>query len=374
MVKFVDLKRLHSSLVSSFTKTLRRHILNSNFVLGESVQRFEKNFSSYLGVKYAVGVNSGTDALMISLKSLGLEKGEEVIVPAFTFVSTASSVVLMGGRPVFCDIEEDTLGMDVEDLKKKITSKTKAVICVHLYGNPCNILEIKRICRKNKIFLIEDACQAHGAKVKFRGSFKFVGTFGDCGCFSFYPSKNLGALADGGMLVSSKKSIYKKALILRDCGRISKNVFLHPGFNTRLSSIQASFLDIKLRYLDEWNRRRKKIAGWYKQLLEDVPQVKIVPEEKYGECVYHLIGILTSQRDALLEFLKSKGIEVGIHYPFPLHLQPCFKYLNYKKGDFPVSEKIASSILTLPLHPYLSYKEIRYVCYQIKKFYTSKKQ
>jgi len=363
-IKFLDLNRIHSNLSKKFLIIFKRHLKNSDFILGKELLKFEREFAKYCGTKYCVGVSSGTDALRLSLISLGIKKGDKVIVPDFTFIATATAVVHVGAEPVFCDIEEDTLGINPFDLEKKITSKTKAIVCVHLFGNPCNIKEILKIAKKYDLKVIEDTSQAHGAQVDN----KKVGSFGDLGCFSFFPSKNLGALGEAGCIITNKKKLYEHILKLRNCGRNFRNDFTELGFNNRLDTLQAGFLRIKLKYLDKWNQERKRIVSWYKKFLK-LKEVKFLPEEKYGTCVYHILSILCKRRNELADFLKKKGIETKIYYEKPLHLQPCFKFLGYKKGDFPISEKISKNILSLPLYPGLRFEEVKFICESIKRFY-----
>ncbi len=363
-IKFLDLKRIHSPLHKEFVKSFEKHLKNSEFVLGRSLRKFEEEFAKYCGAKYCVGVSSGTEALKLSLIALGVKRGDQVIVPDFTFIATATCAVYLGAEPVFCDIEEDSLGIDPQEVEKKITKKTKAIICVHLFGNPCDIKSILRIAKKYKLKVIEDACQAHGA----HAGNKKVGTWGDVGCFSFFPSKNLGALGEGGAIITNKKKIYEYLLELRNCGRDSKNNFTKIGFNDRLDALQASFLRIKLRYLDKWNHQRRKIVSWYKKFL-DSQEIRFAPQEKYGKSVCHILSILCERRDELINFLRKKGVETKVYYPLPLHSQLCFKYLKNDPLEFSVSKKIAKNILSLPLYPGLKIEEVRYVCKAIKEFY-----
>ncbi len=367
-VKFVDLKRMHYPFVDEFSVYLRRHIKDSDFILGKDVELFEEEFARFCGAKYCVGTSSGTDAVKLALLACGVKKGDEVVVPTFTFIGRILGAVYLGARPVFCDVEDDTLGIDIQDLKSKITFKTRAIVPVHLYGNPCNIEEILKIARKRGIKVIEDACQAHGARLSSSG--KMAGSVGDCGCFSFYPSKNLGALGDAGAIITNRKDIYRRLKKLRDYGRSSKYVSHRLGFNNRLDTIQASFLRLKLKYLDRDNQRRRKIASWYRGLLEGLEEVKVLPQEKYGDCIYHILAIICPYREKLSLFLRKKGIETGIHYPVPLHLQPCFKKLGFKKDKFPVSERLSKSVLSLPMHPYLRKGEVEFVCRNIREFYS----
>ncbi|MCM8800303.1 MAG: DegT/DnrJ/EryC1/StrS family aminotransferase, partial [Candidatus Omnitrophica bacterium] len=328
---------------------------------------FEKEFAHFCGAKYAVGVSSGTDALFLSLLSLGIGEGDEVIVPVFTYIATALVVSHTGARPVFVDIREDTYNIDPEKIEKLITKNTKAIIPVHLYGQPADMPRILELARKYKLKVIEDAAQAHGAKIKINHKWQMVGSIGDIGCFSFYPSKNLGALGDGGLIITDSQKIYKKLLILRDYGRISKYIHKIIGYNCRLDTLQAAILRVKLKKLLKWNRLRQESAKKYNRYLKDIKGI-ITPYVSEGvEHVYHIYAIRTKFRKKILEEFKKRGIISLVHYPLPLHLQPAYKDLGYKRGDFPIAEKVSQEILSLPIFPHITDRQIRYVVEAIKE-------
>ena len=378
-IKLVDLKEEYKNIKLKIEQALIDVFEEQNFILGSNVSVFEKRFAKFLGVKFVVGVSSGTDALELALRSLGIGYKDEVIVPAMTFYSTASAVVYVGARPVFVDVEEDTGSIDTNKIEEYIINtkrrnkklKVKAIIPVHLYGNPANIEKILYIAQKYNLYIIEDASQSHGAEVqlKLKGKKIKVGGIGDIGCFSFYPTKNLGCYGDGGAIVTNNKKIYKKIKLLHDYGRISKYKHLTLGYNKRLDTIQAAILNVKLRYLNIWNKKRVQIAKFYNEYLKDIPYVELLNYDKYGSSVYYAYTIKVHRRDLLQKHLERNNIKTLIYYPIPLHLQPAFKFLGYKKFDFPIAEKLAKEVISLPMHPELKKEKIEYVCKIITKFY-----
>lgn len=359
-VKFIDFSREYNFLKKELNEKLSGILRGGNYILGEELKKFEAEFAYYCGTKFAVGVNSGTDALFLALRCLGIREDDEVIVPAFTYLATALAVSYTQARPVFCDIEEETYGIDIEALERKITPKTKAIIVVHLYGHPVKMQEVLKIARKYQLKVIEDCAQAHGARIGYKD--RRVGSFGDLGCFSFYPTKNLGCYGDGGMIVTNSESQYKNLVMLRDYGRQSKYKHKIIGYNTRLDTIQAGILRIKLKYLDNWNKKRRMLASYYSKLLQDMDEIILPQEEEGAYHVYHLYVIrVKKRRDKLYKLMLAKGIQTLIHYPIPCHLQPVYRQLKYKKGDFPVAEEVAEEVISLPLYPFLRKKEIGYV-------------
>lgn len=361
-IQFSDLGAQHKEIGQQIRQAISRVIKRSDFILGEDVGLLEKEFSYSCGSKYAVGVSSGTAALFLALASLDISQGDEVIVPDFTYIATALAVSYTGARPIFVDIEESTYNIDVAKIKKAITPKTKAIIPVHLFGQPANMPEILKIAKEHNLKVIEDAAQAHGARIKISaGAWKVVGSIGDIGCFSFYPSKNLGALGDGGMIVTNNKVLYKKLLMLRDYGRVSKYEHAMIGYNSRLDTLQAAILRIKLKKLEKWNRLRQKAAKIYEQYLKGRDGVTLPYASKSVKHVYHVYPIRIKRRNEIYEQLRKNGVGVIIHYPIPLHLQKAYSNLRYRKGEFPVSEKVAREIISLPMHPFLKRKQIRYV-------------
>lgn len=360
-IPFYDLKLENKKQRRELSTSFKKTVENSSFILGKNVEEFEREWAKYLGVKYAVGVGNGTDALIIAIKACGIGSGDEVIIPAFTFVATSFAITLNGATPVFVDIDPKTHSIDVGLIEKAITKKTKAIIPVHLYGNPADMDKIIHIAKKHKLLIIEDAAQAHGAEYKK----KKAGTMGHVGCFSFYPAKNLGALGDGGAVVTNNKVLYGKILKLRNYGQIKKYHSESFGFNSRLDEMQAGFLRIKLATLDHANKKRRKIVDVYKKELSTY--VKFPRETENGKSCYHLFTIQLKSRAKRMKRLQKMGVSTLIHYPIPLHLQKAYKSLGYKKGDFPVSETIAETTVSLPLFPSMSLRQARYVISSVLK-------
>jgi dTDP-4-amino-4,6-dideoxygalactose transaminase len=351
-------------MLTQYKKMLDVIFNSGDYILGKSVSKFEQNFASYIGVRCCVGVASGTDAMLLSVKALGLQKGDEVIVPAFTFSATVSPLLLLGLKPILVDIYKNKPLIDVSQIEKVVTKKTKVIIPVHMYGMMCNMKEIKKIAKKHKVFIIEDACQAHGCEIDGKNA----GSMGDIGIFSFYPSKNLGAFGDAGAIVTDKKALAEKLYLLRNHGQSEKYLHDIVGFNSRLDSIHAAILSEKLRYLDSNNSKRRKIARLYVKLLSGLP-LTVVTNDFSTASNLHLFVVKTKKRDSLLKFLKKRGITCGIHYPIPIHLLPAFKSLGYKKGAFPNSESLANECLSLPMFPEITREEIIYIVNSIKLFY-----
>lgn len=353
MVPMVDLKKEFSEIKTEVLETLTEILESAHFILGPKVSELEKKISDYNGVSASIGVASGTDALHLSLDALGIGEGDEVITTPFTFFATAEAVIYTGATPVFVDAEPDTLNIDVNLIEKKITKKTKAIIPVHIFGHPAGMEEIKKLAQKHNLKVIEDCAQAFGAAINN----KKVGSFGDAGCFSFYPSKNLGAYGDGGMITLNDPVIADTIKKLRNHG--SGGAYKHEsvGFNSRLDEIQAGILLIKLKRIDEYNSKRRQNAALYNKFLSG--NVKC-PQEKNG-CyhVYHQYTIMSPERDKIQNKLKDNGISSVVYYPIPLHLQEALGFLEYKEGDFPVAEKAAKEVLSLPMYPGLEEKTIK---------------
>ncbi|MEW6075316.1 MAG: DegT/DnrJ/EryC1/StrS family aminotransferase [Candidatus Omnitrophota bacterium] len=366
-IQFSNLHLQHAQIRKEINSAIKTVIGKSNFILGEEVRLFEAEFARFCGTKYAVGVSSGTSALFLALKSLGIGQGDEVIVPAFTYIATAFAVSYTGAKPVFVDVDERTYNIDIGMLKSAINDKTKAIIPVHLYGQPAQMAEIMNIAKAHNVRVIEDSAQAHGAEIEMPQGVGWVktGSVGDVGCFSFYPSKNLGAMGDGGMVVTNNKEIYEKVTMLRDCGRRSKYEHLVVGYNSRLDTLQAAILRAKLKRLAVWNKMRQKAAGIYNALLKgsDLILPHVGPSVTH---VYHVYAIRTKKRDVLFqEFAKNK-IGVVIHYPVPLHLQKAYAGLGYHTGDLPVSERVSQEVISLPMYPHLKEADIKKVVKVIK--------
>ena len=327
---------------------------------------FEEAFAAYIGVAHAVGVGNGTDAVRIGGLALGLERGDKIITTPHTYVATTMALSAQGIMPVFCDIEAETYNMDPNLLDLALAKHKDVKVCipVHLYGHSAPMDEILGVCARHGVKVLEDACQAHGAPQKGRK----VGGIGDAAAFSFYPTKNLGCFGDGGVVVTDSDETYKKALALRTFGEEGKHVHVMEGFNSRLDSLQAALLMRKLPLLDSWNEKRRSLAEAYREGLKGTPL--ILPEEApWTRHVYHLFVVRSERRDALRTYLSEKGVTTLIHYPTAIHLQKVYDHLGYGKGSFPISEKIISEIITLPMYPSLTREEILYTCDVIREFY-----
>lgn len=372
-IPFLNLTMQDKLILTDVQHMVRMTAKKSSFILGPDVRAFEEEFASYCGSNFAVGVNSGTDALFLSLLAMGIGPGDEVIVPAFTFIATAFAVSYTGATPVFADIDKDTYNLDPDSFSSAITKRTKGVIPVHLFGQCADMSAIMAIARKRGIKVVEDACQAHGSvyhssNVRRRtlDVGRKAGAIGDTGCFSFYPTKNLGGWGDGGLITTNDKPTYEKLRILRDCGRDKlRYEHVRVGYNSRLDSLQAVVLREKLKFLDQWNAKRKMFACEYGRLLSSVEEI-VTPHEHPGH-VYHAYCIRLKKRDRLQSHLHSKGIGTVVYYPLPLHLQKAYKGLKYSAGNFPVSERTCKEILALPMHPFLTMAQIRFVVSQIKQ-------
>ncbi len=355
MIPFVNLKDEYKFLSEELNPKINDTLKKGIFILGKEVEKFEEEFSDYLGVEHAVSVNSGSDALFLAIKSLGIGVGDEVITVSHTFISSVDAIIRNGAKPVFVDINEDTYCIDISKIKKKISINTKAILVVHLYGHPADMDQISTLAEELNIFLIEDTCQAHGAE--FKGI--KVGTIGIIGCFSFYPTKNLGAYGDGGMIVTNDSDLAEKLKKLRNYGQSKKYYHDFTGLNSRLDEIQASILRIKLLYLDDWNKRRAEIAKLYNNHLKKSDLI-LPMEKKHFKHVYHLYVIRSANRDELKDVLLKNGIQTQIHYPIPVHKQKA--YINsYKNVNLPITEKICREILSLPMHPFLNDEEVVFI-------------
>lgn len=366
-IPVLDLNRQNALIKREMGLALAKTLKRSDFILGEEEKLFEAEFAAFCGRRFAVGVNSGTDALFLSLLGLGIGAGDEVIVPVFTYIASAFAVTYTGARPVFVDIDEKTYNIDVEKIEKAITGKTKAIMPVHLYGQPADMKPVLALARKYKLKIVEDAAQAHGAKYRLSNNcWRMAGSMGDLGCFSFYPTKNLGALGDGGMIAVDDKKIYEGLLMLRDYGRKSRYEHVRLGYNSRLDTVQAAILRIKLRHLRKWNQLRRESAAVYKKELKGVKGIIIPFESDYSHHVFHVYAARLKNRKKVMERFKAEGIGALIHYPIPLHLQKVYKGLGYKKGDFPVAERVAQEIVSLPMYPYLKKSQIKFIAKVIK--------
>ena len=362
-IPFVDLKAQYLSLKGEIQKAINDVIEDSAFVMGKYVTKFEEEFAKFCNVKYAVGVSSGTDALILALKACGIGQDDEVITVPNTFIATTEAITMSGAKVRFVDINPDTYNIDVTKVEEAITGATRAIIPVHLYGQPADIEPILEIAKRHDLKVIEDAAQAHGAEYKGQK----VGTFGDVACFSFYPSKNLGAYGDAGIIVTNNEAIAQRTAMLRDHGTTTSKYESHiEGLNCRLDGIQAAILSVKLRCLAQWNEARRNAASLYDKLLENIDGI-VTPEVMDGvKHVYHLYVIRLKNRGVVQQRLREHGINTGIHYPIPLHLQPAYRYLNLARGSYPVAERVTAEILSLPMFPELSEEQIFYIVSKLK--------
>ncbi len=359
-IPFFNAKREHAEILPELFKAVERVYDSGRFVLGDEGAALETEFSSYIGAKYGIGVNSGSDALFLALKALGIDENSEVITVSHTFVSTVDSIVRCGAKPVFVDVEPETFCIDTAKIEEKITERTKAILPVHLYGHPADLNEVLTIAKQNDLSVVEDACQAHGAEYKGRK----VGSFGNAGCFSFYPVKNLGACGDGGMVTTNDSSLAERIKLLRNYGQSRKYYHEVVGINSRLDELQAAILRVKLSRLDEGNEKRRRLAALYNELLERA-DVELPSERRYAKHVYHLFVIRLARRDNCQRLLQKSGIQTQIHYPIPVHKQKAYESFHSTK-DLAVTQMICSEILSLPLYPSLSDEEVVYVARKTK--------
>jgi dTDP-4-amino-4,6-dideoxygalactose transaminase len=345
-IPFVDLRSLHTEINEELREVFDRVLSSSAFVLGPEVERFEQEFAAYVGTSNCVAVSTGTAALHLALAALGIGPGDEVITVPHTFIATAEAITAVGARPVFIDIDPVSFTMDPALLEVAITSRTRAIIPVDLYGQVADMEPIQEVANRHGIPLIEDACQAHGAEYKGRKA----GSFGLAGCFSFYPGKNLGACGEGGAVTTNDADFAQRIRLWRDHGSSKRYEHIFPGLNMRMEGLQGGILSVKLKYLDHWNDQRRQAAAAYSAALVNT-DIAIPTEMDYGRHVYHLYVVQSNSRDALRQQLANEGIESGLHYPIPLHLQKAYSSLGYKEGDFPVTERVKSRILSLPMYP-----------------------
>lgn len=390
-IPLIDLKAQYESLAEDLNKATLGILSSANYIMGKTVLDFEKEFANYIGVKHAISVGNGTDALVLALKAMGIGKGDEVITTPFTFFATAEAISAVGGTPVFVDVDKETFNIDTTKIEEKITSKTKAIMPVHIFGQSADMDEINEIAKKHNLMVIEDACQAIGGKYKGRK----VGSLGDVACFSFFPTKNLGCAGDGGMIVTDNDEIAIIARALRTHGsgengqkaynllnNIEEEVqkaegandtVYNPlkyynyliGFNTRLDAIQAAILDIKIKEIDKWNAKRREIVEAYNKALQSNELVTPVARD-YNEHVYHMYILQSENREEVIEKLKEAGIATGVYYPVPLHLQKVYKSLGYKEGDMPIAEYLSHRTFAIPVYPELNEEQIDYIISKIK--------
>lgn len=363
-VPFLDLQAQYRSLKEDIDLSIHDVLDSSIYILGPHVEAFEKNFAQYSGVKHCVAVNSGTAALELLLRAWKIGPGDEVITVANSFFASAEAISLVGATPILVDCNEDDALMDVRAVERAITSHTKAVIPVHLYGQCADMDPLIDLCKQHNVRIIEDACQAHGAMYKG----KRAGSMGAASAFSFYPGKNLGAYGEGGALTTNDDEIAASMRLLRDHGMPAKYTHAVVGTNNRMDAMQGAVLGVKLPHLEQWNETRRMHAETYRKLLADIPGIKIVKEHTDRTHVYHLFVIRCAKRDALQSFLKTRDIQTLIHYPTPIHLQPAYSNRGWKEGDFPQAETLSKEILSLPMFPEMTQEQIQEVCTAIRDF------
>ncbi|MNX33692.1 dTDP-3-amino-3,6-dideoxy-alpha-D-galactopyranose transaminase [compost metagenome] len=363
MIPILDLKPQYESLQAQMDEAILAAVRSGQYINGPNVKAFEKELADYLGSKHAIGLNSGTDALHLALRALDIGPGDEVITVPFTFVATTEAIGIVGAKPVFVDIDPVTYNMDPAEVEAKITPRTKAIMPVHLYGQPADMEALMAIAKKHNLYVIEDCAQAIGATING----KRVGTIGTIGCFSFFPSKNLGAYGDGGACTTDDPELAARITALRGHGGRVKYHHEELGVNSRLDEVQAAVLRVKLPHLDQWNAARREVAKRYNELLKDIPGV-MLPEELSGTLpVYHQYTIRLKDRDGIQESLKNRGIQTMVYYPVPLHLQKVHDYLDCESGDFPISERAAREVLSLPIFPELTLEQQQEVAEALRR-------
>jgi dTDP-4-amino-4,6-dideoxygalactose transaminase len=375
-IPFLDLKAQYKLIKDEITPAIQNVLDNTAYVLGRSVFDFEKEFAEAHDVKYCHGLSSGTDGNHIALWALGIGPGDEVIIPANTFIATAWGATLCGAKPVFVDCHPESYNIDPAKVEAAITSKTKAIVAVHLYGQPADMDPLKKIADKHNIFLVEDCAQAHLAEYNE----KKIGGLSEIGSFSFYPGKNLGAYGEGGAVITNNEKLAQKMKMLRDHGAEEKYHHSIYGHNYRMDGIQGAVLGVKLKHLHDWTNGRRRVAQKYNELLADIEGLILPKEMEYAKHVYHLFVVQVkssrglsvetqNKRDEFQKYLSENGISTGLHYPIPLHLQKCFAHLGYKKGDFPVTEALADQGISLPMFPELTDEQLNYISEKIHEFF-----
>jgi dTDP-4-amino-4,6-dideoxygalactose transaminase len=364
-VPFLDLKAQYKTIKDEISAAINEVIENTAFAGGPFVAKFENEFAKFCGAQYAIGVGNGTDALWASLVALGIGAGDEVITTPNTFIATAEAISLSGATPVFVDIDEQTHNINPALIEAAITPKTKAIIPVHLFGQPADMDPIMAIAEKHGLKVVEDACQAHGAEYKGRKA----GSIGAAGCFSFYPGKNLGAYGEGGGIVTNDEALAAKIRMFRDHGQAKKYYHDIIGWNARLDGIQGAVLNVKLKYLSDWNEARRRHARDYTAGLSSIKDVVVPQEAEYAKHVYHIYALRVQDRDKFMAYLNEKGIACGIHYPIPLHLQNAYAFMQKGSGSFPIAEKCAAEYVSLPMFAELTDEQVAYIVEQIKEYY-----
>ena len=363
MIPLLDLGAQYQQVGAELETAVLQVLRSGRYILGEPVAQFERDFADYCGTRHAVAVNSGTSALHLALLAAGIGRGDEVITTPFTFVATVAAILLAGARPVLVDVDPVTLTLDPAQVEAAISPATKAIIPVHIYGQMADMDPLMLLANRRGLVVIEDACQSHGAE--YRG--RRAGGLGLAGCFSFYPGKNLGACGEGGLLVTDSDAVATAARCLRDWGQKERYNHIAKGFNYRMDAIQGAALGVKLKYLEEWTEKRRRHARHYDQLLDGIGPIERPVEMRGRRHVYHVYAIRSRDRTMLQESLAAQGIQTGLHYPIPVHLQPAYADLGYRRGDFPVSELAAQQVLSLPMYPELTPAQIDTVAEAVKR-------
>jgi len=364
-IPFLNLSTIHERIRSEMQQVFTEVYDSNWYILGTNLEKFERDYAEYNNTNYCIGVSNGLDALILSLKALEIGKNDEVIVPSNTYIASVLAITRVGATPVFVEPKNDTYNINPDLIEEKITKKTKAIMPVHLYGQACEMDKIVNIAKANNLFIVEDNAQAHGSSYNR----KLTGSFGDVNGVSFYPGKNLGALGDAGAVTTDNKELSDKIKALRNYGSPKKYINTYMGYNCRLDEIQAAFLSVKLKYLNAWTLERKEIAKTYNQMLGGT-ELKLPKFEEKSDHVFHLYVVRTEKRDELKHYLHIKGIGTLIHYPIPPHLQKVYKYLGFKKGDFPIAEDISNTSLSLPLWVGITNEQIEYITDCIKRFFN----
>jgi len=368
-IPFYTSTREYEANKSEFDNAIKGVMERGDFILGSEVAEFEREAATYLGVSYAVGVASGSDALVIGSDILGFKNGAEVLTPTFTFFASTSCVARLGGKPILVDQDPDTLNMDLRDAEKRISKRTAGIIPVHLFFQSMPMQEVVSFAQENDLKVLEDAAEAWGMESMVNGSYRKAGTVGDIGIYSFFPTKTLGAYGDAGLIVTNDEALFKKIKSYRVHGSTEKYHHDYIGYNSRLDTLQAAILRIKLRKIENAIKVRARLGAHYLERLSRIPGLRFPKALDAKKSVYYVFNILAPRRDELATYLKEKGIGTSIYYPIPLHLQKCFAYLGHKKGDFPVAERTCEEIIALPIFPELSDDEVDYICDQIATFY-----
>lgn len=370
-VNFYESQREYLEKKDEFNRAIQSVLEKGNFILGEQVSQLENKIQEYCQVKYAIGVASGTDALTIASDILGFKDGKEVITSPFTFLASASCITKHKGRPVFVDIDEETFALDVDKIEEKINQNTIGILPIHLFNQMVDMDRIMDIAENHQLRVLEDAAEAFGMRWKGKGSqYQHSGTIGDFGVFSFFPTKTLGGYGDGGMIITNNEELARKAKQYRVHGASKKYFYDNVGYNSRLDTLQAAILLVKLKYIDEAISKREKIAQRYMEMLSDCKNIRFPKVKGEQKPVYYVFNVLAESRDELAAYLAKNEIGYSIYYPRPLHVQACFQDLGYKKGDFPIAEKVADEIIALPIYPEMTMDEVEYICEKIKSFYV----